>query len=269
TVGSFAFLAKDFRTANGTTRRHDELLLMTGTIFGEDFDHVRDHVASALDNHFIADANIFAGDLVHVMERSAFHHHTTYRHGFETRYRRQCAGPADVRLNVENAGGCLARLELIGNGPARRSGDLPQALLQRGAIHFYHQTVDLIGQLVTARFHFVAVLKNFLDAATEPAEGDGFQAPSFKPLAKIPMGSEAYAFNDTGPMKKDIQRPFGRDRGIELFKRSRRRVSRIGKNGLALFLTLAVHFLKRFEREKHLAPDFQSLRNSSAICAQR
>jgi len=94
---------------------------------------------------------------------------------------------------------------------------LPQTLLQRCAIYLDDEAIDFVGQLVTPRFHFVAIAKNFLYATTETPKGDGFQTPPFKPFAKVAMGGKLHSFNKAGAVKKNIQGTFRRNRRIELF----------------------------------------------------
>ena len=59
------------------------------------------------------------------------------------------AGAADLRLTMSRIRVIgLARLEFVGDRPARRAGDLAEAALQLGVVDFDHQAVDLVGQLV-------------------------------------------------------------------------------------------------------------------------
>src|SRR6266550_4468353 len=173
TIGGFAFFAEYFRAANGTVVRHDELSFSAGAFLFEHLHNVRDNIAGALDDDGVADADIFAFDLVHVMQRSAFDHHAADRHGLQARHRRQRARSTDVGLNVENARRRLARLKLVGDRPPGRASDLSQALLQRRAVDLYHQPIDLVGQFVTTSFYLVAVLKNFAQAPAHAPERHG------------------------------------------------------------------------------------------------
>src|SRR6185437_6894144 len=47
--------------------------------------HLRNHVAGPLDNDRVADADVFAGDLVFVVQRRVLHHDPADRHRLELR----------------------------------------------------------------------------------------------------------------------------------------------------------------------------------------
>src|SRR5574342_668961 len=95
-----------------------EMALMAGPFVGEHLDYVRNHVAGPLDHDRVADADILARYFIHIVQRCAFDCYAADRHRHEACHGRQGAGPADLRLDVENAGGGLARFELVSNCPA-------------------------------------------------------------------------------------------------------------------------------------------------------
>ena len=62
--------------------------------------HLRDHVAGALDHHRVADADVLAGDLVLVVQRRAAHQHAADVDRLQLGDRRQRAGAADLDMDV-------------------------------------------------------------------------------------------------------------------------------------------------------------------------
>src|SRR5439155_392337 len=67
-VGHLTLGAHDLRAAYRAGRRHAEALLAARPPLGHDLHDVRDHVAGALEEDRVADADVLALDLVHVVE---------------------------------------------------------------------------------------------------------------------------------------------------------------------------------------------------------
>src|SRR5690606_27132339 len=95
-----AFLADRMAAADGTGVREFKGLRLGRTLLQHDVDDLRDHVARALDNHRIADADVAALadrlavqanalDVVLVVEGRVCHDHAADGDGFETRHGRQ------------------------------------------------------------------------------------------------------------------------------------------------------------------------------------
>ena len=64
---------------------------------------VRDDVAGALEQHRVADADVLALDLVHVVQRDVADGDAADRHRLELGDRRQHAGAADRRDDAQDA----------------------------------------------------------------------------------------------------------------------------------------------------------------------
>ena len=71
--------------------------------FGEDAHDVGDDVAGALEQHGVADADVLALDLVHVVQRDVANRHAADRDRLELGDRRQHAGAADRRGDAQDA----------------------------------------------------------------------------------------------------------------------------------------------------------------------
>src|SRR5262249_19112377 len=135
-----------------------QLGLAPGPFFFYDLDDLRNDLTALLDENIVADFHSETFDLVFVMQRGARDCRAGQQNGLELGDWSQ--GPYSSHLNGDVAQqGCgLAGGELVGNRPSRRLGSSTQFLLKGGAVHFYDDTVDLVGQLIALAFPFGARL---------------------------------------------------------------------------------------------------------------
>src|SRR5205823_1611829 len=116
-VGHLALGAHDLRAAHRAGGRHAEALLAALPPLGHHLHDVRDHVARALEEDGVADADVLALDLVHVVERRVADGHPAHLHRLELRHGRQHARASDGGEDVHDARRRLARLELQATAP--------------------------------------------------------------------------------------------------------------------------------------------------------
>ena len=95
------------------------LLRALRPLLRHDAEHLRDHVAGALDRHGVADAHVEPRDLVGVVQRRVLHHHAADRDRLELRDRRERAGAPDLDLDVAHHRRRLLGRELVRDRPAR------------------------------------------------------------------------------------------------------------------------------------------------------
>src|SRR5712691_2355587 len=91
----------------GTAERKPVGLGAAWPLLQSDFEHLRDHVARALDRHRIADAHIEPRDLVRVVERRVRHHYAADGDRLELGDRGERAGAADLDVDRLDDGGRL------------------------------------------------------------------------------------------------------------------------------------------------------------------
>src|SRR5690242_7663506 len=187
-VGRLAFFAVDLRAADRAALGHDEFALGAAALVFQNFDDVRDHVAGALDDGEIADADVLALGLVHVVERGAFDRDAADADGLEARDRRQRAGASDLGLDIEYARRRLARLEFVGDRPARRAGDLAETPLQLQVVHLYDDAVDLVRQLLALLFHARVQREDLLDAVADAEHRHGLEPPRAERFEELRVG---------------------------------------------------------------------------------
>ncbi len=123
-------LAHDVRPADRALVGHNELDLAAGALLLDDLDDLGNHLARALHDHRIADANVLAADLVLVMKRRVGDGDPADLHRFEIGHGRERAGAADLYANVVDARRDLLRGVLIRNCPTRASRDVAEPGLQ-------------------------------------------------------------------------------------------------------------------------------------------
>ena len=85
----------------------------------DDFDHSRDDFAGFFDQHRVADADIFFGDFVLIMQRRARNGRAGDQHRFQLRDRCEHSGAADLNGDVGERGFLLLWNKLVGRSPAR------------------------------------------------------------------------------------------------------------------------------------------------------
>ena len=98
--------------------RHAELLALCALLF--DAHDLWNHVARALNHHFVADLETEPLNLVLVMQRGARHRHAAHLDRPQVRHRRQRARAANLHFDRFHRRHRLPRRILIRNRPARR-----------------------------------------------------------------------------------------------------------------------------------------------------
>ena len=112
---------------------------------------LRDHIAGALDDDGVADADVLAGDLVGVVQGGVAHHHAAHGDGLQPRHGGDRAGAAHLQVDGLQHGAGLLGGELVGDGPARRARDKAQPPLPVQPVDLVDHAVDVIAHVRTAR----------------------------------------------------------------------------------------------------------------------
>ena len=118
---------------------------------GQVLDHLRDHVAGALEDDAVADPHAQPRDLVAVVQRDVGDRDPADQHRGEPPDRGQLAGAADLDVDgLQRRLGALGG-KLVRQRPARRLGDKAQPRLPVEPVDLVDHAVDVIGQLRRAR----------------------------------------------------------------------------------------------------------------------
>ena len=235
-----------------------------GPLVEVDAHHLRDHVAGAAHDHGVADADVLARDLVLVVQRRVRHHHAADRHRLEFGGRRERAGAADLDLDAQQARHRLLRLELVGDGPARRARHESQPLLPIEPVDLVDDAVDVVAERGAIALHLAVEGQHLLGGLAHAHQRVERQAPLLEALVDAELGLGRQRARRPPAIGEEAQRPTRRDRGIELAQRTGRGVPRIGEDlgpGRGL---LGVELLEIAVAEIDLAAHLDQLRHALA-----
>src|SRR5262249_51377253 len=98
-----------------TVGRHAEGKAVRRTSFEEHPDHLRNDIASTLDEDLIADTDVFAPDFILIVQRGTTDSDTTNVHWFEISRWRQCSSAPHANVDCQYPGDSLLRCKLKGN----------------------------------------------------------------------------------------------------------------------------------------------------------
>src|SRR6476469_5368311 len=130
--------------------RHVELMPVRSPF--NDADHLRDDIAAALDQHFIADLGFQSRDLILVVQRGSRDRDAADRYRREVSDRCQRAGAAHVHLNIFERRYGLPRRILESDSPTRRLCREAKLALLPDGIYLHDDSVDLVRQALALLF---------------------------------------------------------------------------------------------------------------------
>ena len=142
-----------------------------------DAQHLRDHIARALDLDHVPRLDAEARDLVLVVQGGVGDHHAAHRHRLEPCHRGERARPADLDINAEQGCRRLLGRELVRDRPARRPADKAQPLLPVEPVDLVDDPVDVIGEPRALRLDLPVVGKDVLDRQDTDHQRIGDEAP--------------------------------------------------------------------------------------------
>ncbi len=160
--GGFILFTDDVASANRTLLRHVERTPRVALL--DDAHDSGNHVAAALDQHFVADLDAQPSDFVLIVKRGPRHRDAADRHRPQVRDRRQCARPGHLYVDVLDHRGRLSRGVLVGDGPARRFGCPAELPLRRNGIDFHDDAVDFVRQALALGLPLGAEGQHFVHA---------------------------------------------------------------------------------------------------------
>ena len=150
--------------ARGTVGWHLEDRLVARSILEHGADHLRDHVAGALHDDGVADADVLAVDVFLVVQRGVPHDDAADLDGLELGKRVEGAGAPHVDFDAEQLRRARRRREFEGDRPARIAADGAERGLQCEAVDLHDRTVDVVPERFAVVLDGVARLADGLDA---------------------------------------------------------------------------------------------------------
>ena len=125
--------------------------------------HRRNHFAGFFDHDAVADANVFALDLVFIVQRRATDRAAAHEHRLKHGDRREGSGASDLNDDVDQTRFHAFGFVFVSDRPARRFRGEPEPLALRERIDFHDGAVGLIGKIVAHAIEFVNRVQDFLD----------------------------------------------------------------------------------------------------------
>ena len=170
-----------------------------------------------MDDDGVAEAQVEALDLVHVVERRVGDGHTPNEHGLELGHRRDGAGASHLELHVVQRGARLLRWILVGDGPAWLPGHLAELVAQGELVHLHHGAVDLVAERVALCFEVADVVAAGGEVIAGLRPGVDVEPPGAERIEGLGVAPGLPAGRgDTDAVAEHRQRPRGGDVGIEL-----------------------------------------------------
>src|SRR5580692_1060496 len=155
-----------------------------------DIDHLRNHVAGALDDDGVADpdvaalADLFAVaadalDVVLVVQRDVLHDDAADTDRLELADRREGAGAPDLDLDIAKHGhGALGR-EFVRDRPARRARDEAEPFLPVETVDLVNDAVDVVVELGALLLDLAMERDQLLDRVADFRQRIGPEAAAF------------------------------------------------------------------------------------------
>src|SRR5437764_134295 len=186
-----AFCAHHVSAAYWTLLRHVKRFVPARVLFIVDnFRHLRDDVAAALDLNPIADLYPQTLDLIHVMQRGTAHGGAADRNRFESRNRRKLAGTAHLHMNIFDLSDSAARRVLVSDRPSRSFAGKSKLALQRRAVYFDDNPVNFVGQRFAFFFPLADKLPDFVEVLRQRTARVDFESGGIESVQRFPVIAE-------------------------------------------------------------------------------
>ena len=241
-----------------------------------DIDHLRNHVAGALDHHRIADPDIAALaqllalvadplDVILIVQRDVLHDDAADTDRLELADRRERAGAPDLNLDIaQHRHGALGR-KLVRDGPARGARDKAETFLPIEPIDLVDDAVDIVVEPGALLFDLAVKRDQLLDRMADLGERIGLEAAMLEPGDHAGLRVLRHVSHFAPGIGEEAERARGGDRRVFLAQRTGGRIARIGKDGAAFRLLPLVEREKRLLGHVDLAAHLANLRHLAAF----
>src|SRR5689334_23153910 len=170
-----------------------EFLRALRPLVDHDIDHLRDHVAGALDHDGVADPDVAplaqhlalvadALDIVLIVQRDVLHDDAADADRLELADRRERPGAADLDLDVTQHGHGAFGREFVRDAPARRARDEAEPLLPVDAVDLVDHAVDIVVELGALLLDLAMEGDQLLDGVAEFCQRIGFETAALEPV---------------------------------------------------------------------------------------
>ena len=153
--------------------------------------------------------------------------------------------PTWISISLQHGHGALGR-EFVRDRPARRARHEAEPLLPVEAVDLVDDAVDVVVELGALFLDLAMKRDQLLDRMAELGQRIGLEAAALEPADHAGLGIRRHRAHLAPGIGEEAERTRGGDGGILLAQRARRRIARIGEDGVAGGL------LPLVEREKGL-----------------
>ena len=269
-------LANGMATAHRTDLRKFVRFRVRRPFLQHNIGDLRNHVAGALHDHGVADADIDAVadraaviadplDVVFVVQRGVLHHDAADRDRRKPRHRRQRAGAADLDVDAVQDRRRLLCRELVRDRPARAARHEAEAILPVETVDLVDHTVDVVAKRGAVVADLAVELQDIVDALAQLGARIDDKAGSVHPLQHASLRIGLRLAHLAPGIGEELQRPGCCDRDVLLAQRTRRGIARIGEYRIVGFGLLPVQLQKILLEHVDLAPHLAGGRNITAL----
>src|ERR1700733_4598857 len=233
------------------------------------FDDLRNHIASALHRHKIADTNAQPGNLIRIVQRRPRHRGTSNQHGSQRGHRGQLPCPSHLKQHILQLRNPRPRRKFVRNRPSRSLPRKAQPPLLRREVHLDYNAIDLVAQRVSQRLcignkpdHRINVLHRLrVLIHTKPRSLQRIQGLRLERQKRVSVAQQKVPIKIQPPLRHNIrlERPY----------RSRCSIPWICRWRQPLRHTFLIHLLERSLRQYHLTPHFKTLRQTRRLQLRR
>ena len=258
-VGGGSFVTDYAGGACGAEVRHAEGLLRAGAALFHGPDHVGNHFAGALDPDVVSDAEVFALDIVLVMEGRLAHGYSAYLHRLQNGVGIEATRASHVDSDVQQAGDHALRGEFVGDGPARLPPDEPQVALVVEVVDLHDDAIGLV-VLASSFFHPSVVVGGNTVQRVEAFDLRVYPEAEFaQPLHRLPVrGRRLCVLYPSELVDPYRQLARGGYAWVQLPQRPGCRVAWVGEQRLFLFGAFIVEAGECVSGEVDLAAHFHA-----------
>ena len=239
-VGHLAILVDHGAAAHGADLGHVPVDRISRALIEHRAHDLGNHIARLVHDDGIALANVFATDLVDVVQCGARDGGAGDRHRVELGDRREHTGAAHLDANFAQDGLLFLGRELKGNGPARRTGGKAQVELLLKAIDLYDHAVDVVVQVAAVLERLGTELVDLGRRGATSHVGVDAKAGATQPIEELALAVDVQRVGIGDGVDKGGQIAARRDLGVFLAQAAGGGVARVGKGVAALGIGLVV-----------------------------
>ena len=122
-----------------------ENLLISGALADNRFDYFRYDLSSPLDQYPIADADVFAVDIIFIVKSSSFDRYSADIYRFKNCEGIEASSPAYIDAYTKQSGSSLNGWELVSDSPSRVVANIAEFFLQSNRINLNDNHDSIIG----------------------------------------------------------------------------------------------------------------------------